>query len=71
MSFRMGKKIIKQKHRFVGIENGPVNFQNVGHIVDLSYVPNDEKGIVIENVAKGARSILEADIEIGIIFLNT
>lgn len=71
MSFRLGQKIIKQKHLFVGIENGPVSFQNVGYIVDLVYVPNHEKGIVIENILKGARSLLEAAIEIGIIFLNT
>ena len=46
MAYQMGKKIVKQKHRLVGLENGSVSPQNVGHIVDLCYVPDNEKAIV-------------------------
>jgi hypothetical protein len=42
----MGKKIVKQKHQFVGLENGPVSSQKVLHIVDLCYVPDNKKAIV-------------------------
>ena len=37
MSYKIGQKIMAQKHRFVGLENGPVGPENVGHIVDLCY----------------------------------
>lgn len=50
MAYKMGQKIVQQKHRFVGLENGPVSHQNVGHIVDLCYVPNNEKTIVKQNI---------------------
>ncbi|MGK0448175.1 MAG: hypothetical protein ACJA2M_001959 [Polaribacter sp.] len=46
MAYKMGQKIVQQKHSFVGLENGLVSPQNVGHIVDLCYVPNNEKTIV-------------------------
>ena len=35
MSYRIGQKILAQKQRFVGLENGPLGPENVGHIVDL------------------------------------
>ena len=35
MSYRIGQKIVAQKQRFVGLENGPLGPENVGHIVDL------------------------------------
>jgi len=41
---------VAQKHRFVGLENGPVGPENVGHIVDLCYVSSSEKAIVKSNV---------------------
>jgi hypothetical protein len=63
----MGQKIVKQKHRFVGLEDGPVSPENVGHIVDFCYVPDNEKAIVKENILKGARN---KDNENGITFLN-
>jgi hypothetical protein len=34
MVYKMGENIIKQKHRFVGLESGLVSPQNVDHIVD-------------------------------------
>ena len=67
MAYQMGKKIVKQKHRFVGLENGPVSPQNVGHIVDLCYVPDNEKAIVQQNLLKGAR---DQGSDAGITFLN-
>ena len=54
MAQTMGKKIVAQKHRFVGLENGPVSSKNVCHVVDLCYVPLDEKLIVKQNVLQGA-----------------
>ena len=47
MAFDMGRKLAKQKHRFVGVQGGPVDAKNVLHIVDLAYVPSTEKQIVI------------------------
>lgn len=67
MAYKMGQKIIKQKHRFVGLDDGPVSVENVGHIVDLCYVPNNEKAIVKQNLLKGARDMSS---DAGIIFLN-
>ncbi len=52
-----------QKTRFIGKENGPVSAENVGHIVDLCYVPSHEKAIVKENILKGAVS------DSGIVFI--
>jgi hypothetical protein len=43
MAYKIGQNIVAQKHRFVGLENGPVGAENVGHIVDLCYVPSSEK----------------------------
>jgi hypothetical protein len=67
MAYKMGQKIVQQKHRFVGLENGPVSPQNVGHIVDLCYVPNNEKTIVQQNILNGARY---QGSDTGIIFVN-
>ncbi|MFT4612862.1 MAG: hypothetical protein ACI9OT_002253 [Gammaproteobacteria bacterium] len=67
MAYKMGQKIVQQKHRFVGLENGPVSPQNVGHIVDLCYVPNNEKTIVQQNILNGAR---DSGSDTGIIFIN-
>ena len=67
MSYRIGQKIVAQKQRFVGLENGPLSPENVGHIVDLSYVPLSEKAIVKQNILQGA---LDKGSDTGIIFLN-
>ena len=64
-SLNMGKSIKKQKTRFCGLEQGPRSSRNVLHIVDLCYVPMDEKEIVEELCLKGAGS------SEGILFLNT
>lgn len=67
MSYKIGQKIVARKDRFVGLENGPVGPENVGHIVDLCYVPSSEKAIVKQNVLQGA---LDKGSDAGIIFLN-
>ena len=66
-SHRLGKKIVDQKYRFVGQENGPVSAENVGHIVDLCYIPNHEKEIVRQNILQGAKEQVSTE---GIMFLN-
>lgn len=58
---------MNQKHRFVGLENGPASSENVGHIVDLCYVPGNEKSIVRQNILQGAR---DKGSDAGTIFLN-
>ena len=67
MSYRIGQKIVAQKQRFVGLENGPLGPENVGHIADLCYVLSIEKAIVKQNVLQGA---LDKGSDAGIIFLN-
>ena len=67
MSYKLGQKIVAQKQRFVGLENGPLGPENVGHIVDICYVPSSEKTIVKQNVLQGA---LDKGSDAGIIFLN-
>ena len=67
MSYRIGQKIVAQKQRFVGLENGPLGPENVGHIVDLCYVPSSEKAIVKQNVLQGA---VDKGSDAGIVFLN-
>ena len=47
--------------------HGPVNIENVSHIVDLYCVPNNEKAIVKQNLLSGARDMSSGG---GIIFLN-
>jgi hypothetical protein len=39
MSYKIGQKIVAQKYRFVGLENGQVGLENVGHLADLCYIP--------------------------------
>lgn len=67
MSYRIGQKIVAQKKRFVGLENGPLSPENVSHIVDLCYMPSSEKAIVKQNVLQGA---LGKGSNAEIIFLN-
>jgi len=68
MAYKIGKEIVNQKERFVGLKDGPASAENVGHIVDLCYVPVNEKAIVRQNILEGARSNKGSDA--GIIFLN-
>jgi len=37
-AYNIGRKVVVQKKRFVGIENGPASAENVSHPVDLAYV---------------------------------
>ena len=67
MSYKIGQNIVAQKDRFVGLENGPVSSENVGHIVDLCYVPGNEKAIVRQTILQGAR---DKGSDAGIVFLN-
>jgi len=67
MAYKIGQNIVNQKHRFVGLENGPVSSENVGHIVDLCYVPGNEKAIVRQTILQGAR---DKGSDAGIVFLN-
>lgn len=39
MAYQIGQKIVTQKRKFVGLENALVGPENVGHLVDLCYVP--------------------------------
>ena len=64
-SLNMGKSIIKQKKRFCGLDQGPKSSRNVLHIVDLYYIPKEEKEIVKDFCVKGAGS------PEGILFINT
>nr|YP_010444277.1 hypothetical protein NQZ09_pgp142 [Fibrocapsa japonica]UTE95164.1 hypothetical protein FjapPt_p082 [Fibrocapsa japonica] len=54
MAYKIGQNIVAYKHRFVGLENAPGSFENVGHIVDLCYVSSSEKAIVKQNVLQVA-----------------
>nr|QYB19051.1 hypothetical protein [Climaconeis cf. scalaris] len=67
MSYNIGENIVIQKNKFVGLKDGPAGPENVGHIVDLCYVPSSEKQIVKQNVLKGAA---QKGNDTGIIFLN-
>ena len=67
MAYKIGQNIVAQKRRFVGLENGPVGPENVGHIVDSCYVSSSEKAIVKQNVLQ--RSINKVS-DAGIVFLN-
>jgi hypothetical protein len=42
----MGERIVDQKEKFCGLEQGPESSENVLHIVELAYVPSHEKVIV-------------------------
>ena len=65
MAYDLGESISDQKKRFCALEQGPETRENTLHIVDLCYVPTDEKQIVKEFCLKGAGSSK------GILFLNT
>jgi len=67
MSYQIGQKIVAQKHRFVGLENGPIGPENVDHIFDLCYVPSSEKLIVKQNILQAA---VDKGSDAVIIFLN-
>ena len=64
MAYDMGERIVDQKEKFCGLEQGPKSSENVLHVVDLAYVPSHEKEIVKEYCLKGAGS------SEGIKFLN-
>jgi hypothetical protein len=65
MANNMRESIVKQKERFCEFEQGLESRENVLQIVDLCYVPKNEKQIVLEFCIKAAGS---SD---GIKFLNT
>ncbi len=67
MAYDMGERIVDQKEKFCGLEQGPKSSENVLHIVDLSYVPSHEKEIVKKYCLKGAEDAGSSD---GIQFLN-
>ena len=67
MTYKIGQNIVAQKHKFVGLENGSLSSENVGHIVDLCYVPDNEKAIVRQIILQGAR---DKGSDAGIVFLN-
>jgi hypothetical protein len=67
MAYLIGQKIVDQKSKFVGLENGPAGPENVCHIVDLCYVPLSEKTIVKEKILQGG---LDKGSTNGIIFIN-
>jgi hypothetical protein len=67
MAYNMGESIVKQKEKFCGLEQGPESSENVLHIMDLAYVPSNEKTIVKEYCLKGAEKELSSE---GIKFLN-
>ena len=67
MAYKIGQNIVNQKHRFIGLENGLVSSENFGHIVDLCYVPGNEKAIVRQTILQGARN---KGSDTGIVFLN-
>lgn len=67
MAYKIEQNIVNQKHRFVGLDNGPISSKNIGHIVDLCYVPGNEKAIVRQTILQGAR---DKSSDAGIVFLN-
>ena len=67
MVYKIGQNIVAWKHKFVGLENGPVGLGYVGHIVDLCYVPSRGKEIVKQNVLQGA---VNKGSDAEIVFLN-
>lgn len=64
MAQNLGGSIIKQKQRFCGLDQGPKSSKNILHIVDLCYVPSNEKKIVKDFCIKATESLE------GIIFIN-
>ena len=67
MAYDMGERIVDQKEKFCGLEQGPKSSENVLHIVDLAYVPSHEKEIVKEYCLKEAEDAGSSE---GIQFLN-
>nr|UHY40958.1 hypothetical protein [Thalassionema frauenfeldii] len=67
MSYDIGKNIVKQKSRFIGKDGGPESPKDVCHLVDMCYVPDNEKSIVRQNILKGA---LDSGSNDGIKFIN-
>ena len=67
MAYNIGKKSLKQKQIFCGLDQGPKTSENVLHIVDLAYVSSHEKDIVKEYCLKGAEDAGGSE---GILFLN-
>lgn len=59
----MGKKLILQKSRFCDKLEGPIDPENVLHVVDLSKCPPDQVEVMKDSIIKGAGS------SIGIEFL--
>ena len=67
MAYNIGKNIVIQKYKFVGEKDGPDGPDNVAHLVDLCYLPSNEKSIVKQKILQGA---LDKGSDYGIIFLN-
>lgn len=65
-SFEVGANSVKQKGRFVG-QGGLESADLVAHLIDLYYVPEDEKAFVVQKILEGARSIGSDQ---GIFFMN-
>jgi hypothetical protein len=72
MAEKMEFDLVKQKRKFCSLDEGPEASENVLHIVDLAYVPADEKNVVKKHCLQGIRNHLNStftDVE-GVIFLN-
>ena len=67
MAYDMGERIVDQKEKFCGLEQGPKSSENVLYIVDLAYIPSHEKEIVKKYCLKEAKDAGSSD---GIQFLN-
>ena len=57
MAFDLEESIFEQKRRFCGLEQGPRCTRNILHIVDLYYVPKNEKEMVKDLCLKRAGSL--------------
>mgnify|MGYP006148169565 CR=1 FL=1 len=68
MSYKIGQKIVAQKYRFVGLENGPVGPENVSHLHDLCYLPSSKKTIVKQNILQGS---IDKGSDAGIMFFKS
>ena len=53
MAYNLGKNIAEQKNRFVGLKQGPKSAEQVLHLIDMWYVPHDEKPIVLKHIFRG------------------
>ena len=66
MAYRIGQRIQQQNTNYIGRVSG---LKQVGHLIDLCYIPDFEKSDVIKNILKGAKAsgnILGS----GILFIN-